>query len=65
MAWFPIYPGFDDSAASWGKGRKMNRRNGLTLLDTLDQARAANAKYVLLATWNDHEEGSATELSQG
>lgn len=64
MAWYPVYPGFDDSQASWGKNRLMNRRSGLTLLDTLSQV-PATAKYVILSTWNDHEEGSGIELSQG
>lgn len=64
MAWFPIYPGFDDALASWGTGRMMDRRNGLTMLDTMSHVPAAG-KWALIATWNDHEEGSAIELSQG
>lgn len=64
IAWYPAYPGFDDSNASWGSGRLMSRKSGLTLLNAL-AAVPAGAKYVLIVTWNDHEEGSAIELSQG
>lgn len=64
LAFYPIYSGFDDSMASWGKGRYMSRRLGQTMLDTLAQI-PKSAKYALISTWNDYEENTATELSQG
>lgn len=60
IALYPAYPGFDDSMASWGKKRMMSRRLGRTLTDTLGQV-PKTAKYVLLSTWNDYEEGSQIE----
>lgn len=64
VALYPVYTGFDDSMASWGKGRYMSRRLGQTLLDTLALV-PKTAKYVLIPTWNDHEEGSGIEYNQG
>lgn len=64
LAFYPVYSGFDDSMASWGKGRSMSRRLGQTMLDTLAQV-PKTAKYAILPTWNDFEEGSAIEYSQG
>ena len=64
LAFYPTYPGFDDSMASWGKKRMMSRRLGRTTLDTLALV-PASAKRVLLATWDDFEEGTATKYSQG
>jgi len=60
IAMYPIYPGFDDSAALWGSNRFMSRRAGMTLRDTL-QMIPSGAQYAMLATWNDHEEGSGIE----
>ena len=64
LAMYPVYTGFDDSLAGWGKNRFMSRRGGQTLLDTLKLI-PVNAKYALIATWNDHEEGTGIEYSQG
>jgi hypothetical protein len=64
ISFYPFYSGFDDSMASWGKGRFMSRRLGQTLLDTLALI-PKTAKYALIPTWNDFEEGSAIEYSQG
>jgi hypothetical protein len=64
IALYPFYTGFDDSMASWGKNRFMSRRLGQTLLDTL-AVLPKTAKYALLPTWNDHEEGTGVEYSQG
>ena len=60
------WPGFDDRNASWGLNRYMARRCGATFTDTMklsqDYASAGNAlPFVLVATWNDYEEGSAIE----
>lgn len=64
LALYAAYTGFDDTMASWSKKRLMSRRLGQTLLDTLAQV-PKTAKYVLIPTWNDYEEGSQIELSQG
>jgi hypothetical protein len=64
IAFYPAYAGFDDSMAFWGKSRFMSRRLGQTLLDTLAQV-PKNAAFVINPTFNDHEEGSAIEYSQG
>jgi hypothetical protein len=62
MAWHPIYAGFDDCSAAWGKNRFMSRLCGQTLLNTLGQVPKA-AQYALISTWNDWEEGSNIEAS--
>ncbi len=61
-----IWPGFDDSKAAWGQGRYIAQRCGDTLLDTMAVSReyypAQNPlPFILIATWNDYEEGSAIE----
>lgn len=59
------WPGFDDSKAKWSLNRHMSQRCGQTLTDTLDLARqnAENhpSPFILIATWNDYEEGTAIE----
>lgn len=60
------WPGFDDRKASWTLGRYMSRRCGETLADTMrvyrENSPAANPlPFLLIATWNDYEEGSAIE----
>lgn len=59
------WPGFDDSKAKWSLNRHMSQRCGRTLGDTLSMAREYAEKhtlpFVLLATWNDYEEGTAIE----
>jgi len=60
------WPGFDDRKASWGLGRYMSQRCGQTLADTMKLQRqystAEHAQpFLLIATWNDYEEGSAIE----
>jgi len=67
IAFYPTYPGFDDSAASWtpvGQKRIMSRRLGQTTLDTLALI-PKSAKYAMLATWDDFEEQTATKYMQG
>jgi hypothetical protein len=60
------WPGFDDSKAAWGSGRFISQRCGETFTDTLRLAHEANSPerpmpYLLIATWNDYEEGTAIE----
>jgi hypothetical protein len=60
------WPGFDDRKASWGLGRYMSRRCGQTLADTMKLQRQYSTvehlqPFMLIATWNDYEEGSAIE----
>ena len=61
-----IWPGFDDSKASWSLNRRMDRRCGKTFEDTLHLFRQYDnpqdpMPFVLIATWNDYEEGTAIE----
>jgi len=58
-----IYPGFDDSNASWGQGRKMNRRAGQTFYDTCSIVPVTGVPYIQIVTFNDHEESSGIEFS--
>lgn len=57
------WAGFDDSKASWGLHRYIAQRCGETFSDTLRLAReeAPTAPFLLIATWNDHEEGTGIE----
>jgi hypothetical protein len=55
VAWGAVYPGFDDSTSAWGANRLVNRRNGLTFLQTLEIV-PSSLKYLMLTTWNDLEE---------
>jgi hypothetical protein len=61
-----VWPGFDDSKASWSLNRKIDQRCGKTLQDTLRVFDENNdpkrpIPFVLIATWNDYEEGTAIE----
>ena len=60
------WPGFDDSKASWGLGRYMSQRCGQTFMDTMRLYRQyyppdRPLSFLLIATWNDYEEGTAIE----
>jgi hypothetical protein len=60
------WPGFDDSRASWGKGRKMDARCGKTLEDSLRLSKhyypeSDPMPFLMIDTWNDYEEGTAIE----
>lgn len=59
------WPGFDDSRATWSLNRHMSQRCGQTLTDTLNLARqyaeSHPMPFILIATWNDYEEGTAIE----
>jgi hypothetical protein len=57
---------FDDSKASWGLNRHISARCGQTFKDTFNFWRKdlpANEPppFLMLETWNDHEEGTAIE----
>lgn len=56
-----VWPGFDDSRASWGEERCMDRRCGQTWRDTWDLAKQFQPPIVLVETWNDFEEGTDIE----
>jgi hypothetical protein len=60
------WAGFDDRKASWGQGRFMSQRCGATFDDTMRLSREYYPPenplpFLLIATWNDYEEGSAVE----
>ncbi len=60
-----VWPGFDDSKASWGQNRKMDPRCGRTFADTMrifQQQAQGRAPFLVIETWNDHEEGSGIEF---
>lgn len=61
-----VWPGFDDSRASWGRNRHIANRCGKTFEDGIHLFRryygGQNAPpYLLIETWNDYEEGTAVE----
>jgi hypothetical protein len=61
-----VWPGFDDSRASWGSHRKISQRCGRTFQDTMAEFRHNMSPdhpipYLLIETWNDYEEGTAIE----
>jgi len=56
-----VWPGFDDSLASWGSGRCMSRRCGQTWRDTWEIADQYHPPIVMIDTWNDFEEGTDVE----
>lgn len=61
-----VWPGFNDAKASWSLNRHIDPRCGKTFADTLrlfqenDEA-SHPIPFVLIATWNDYEEGTAIE----
>lgn len=60
------YKGFNDSMASWGKGKRMDQRCGQTWLDTFAIVNQNfNDRHqldaLIIPTWNDYEEGTAIE----
>jgi hypothetical protein len=60
-----VWPGFDDTLASWGKDRYMWRRCGQTWRDTWSIAAYYTPPIVMIDTWNDFEEGTAIEYGIG
>ncbi len=60
------WPGFNDRRASWSLNRHMDTRCGKTFDDTLSMFRkyydySHPLPFLLIATWNDYEEGTAIE----
>jgi hypothetical protein len=60
------WAGFDDSKASWGLNRHISQRCGETFADTMKLWRQFYSAdrplpFLLIATWNDYEEGTAIE----
>ncbi|PYX02312.1 MAG: hypothetical protein DMG84_07965 [Acidobacteria bacterium] len=63
-----VWPGFNDTKASWSLNRHMDRRCGKTFEDTLRLFRRHDdgshpIPFLMIATWNDYEEG--TEIETG
>lgn len=61
-----VWPGFDDTRASWSLNRHIDRRCGQTFEDTLKIFHAYDRPerpmpFLLIATWNDYEEGTDIE----
>lgn len=62
------FPGFHDYYEQAGLGTsygRIERHDGRTLADSLDQALRSGAPVVQIATWNDYGEGTAIEPSVG
>ncbi len=62
-----VWPGFDDSLRSWKNGdtdddRLILRQNGDVYNGTMALAISNNVQYIVIATWNDFEEGSDIEF---
>ncbi len=60
------WPGFDDSKAAWGLNRHISARCGHTFADTSNLWRSYFSAdeplpFVMIETWNDHEEGTDIE----
>jgi len=60
-----VWPGFDDTLASWGSGRYIWRRCGQTWRDTWGLVDQHNPPIVMIETWNDFEEGTDVEYGTG
>ena len=61
-----VWPGFNDAKASWSLNRHIDARCGKTFEDTLrlfqeNDEPSHPIPFVLIATWNDYEEGTAIE----
>ena len=61
-----VWPGFNDTKASWSLNRHMDRRCGATFEDTLKIFHQNDnpehpMPFLLIATWNDYEEGTQIE----
>jgi hypothetical protein len=61
-----VWSSFDDSKASWGLNRHISARCGQTIADTSNLWRKYFPTddllpFVMIETWNDHEEGTAIE----
>jgi hypothetical protein len=61
-----VWSSFDDSKASWGLNRHISARCGQTFTDTSNLWRKYFPPddllpFIMIETWNDHEEGTAIE----
>jgi hypothetical protein len=61
-----VWAGFDDSKASWSLNRHISARCGQTFTDTTNLWRKNFPAddllpFIMVETWNDHEEGTAIE----
>jgi hypothetical protein len=61
-----VWPGFNDTKASWSLNRHIDARCGQTFADTLrlfdeNDEPSHPIPFILIATWNDYEEGTAIE----
>jgi hypothetical protein len=61
-----VWPGFNDTKSSWSLNRHIDPRCGKTFEDTLrlfeeNDESSHPIPFVLIATWNDYEEGTAIE----
>jgi hypothetical protein len=61
-----VYAGFNDTLASWGQNKVMDRHCGQTWLDTFARvgrffSAGKQLAALRLVTWNDYEEGTAIE----
>ena len=61
-----VWSNFDDSKASWGLNRHISARCGQTFADTSNMWHKYFPPddllpFVMIETWNDHEEGTAIE----
>jgi len=61
-----VWPGFNDTRASWSLNRHIDSRCGETFADTLrlfeeNDDSSHPLPFVMIATWNDYEEGTAIE----
>jgi hypothetical protein len=57
-----VWPGFDDRLASWGKNRYMSRQKRQIYDKTMALAKEYDVPIVMIATWNDFEEGTDIEF---
>jgi len=60
------WAGFNDAKASWGLNRHISARCGQTYVDTFNLWRTYlppddPPPFIMIETWNDHEEGTAIE----
>lgn len=60
-----VWPGFNDTKASWSLNRHIDRRCGKTFDDTLHLFQQYDSElhmpFMMIATWNDYEEGTQIE----
>lgn len=61
-----VWPGFNDTRASWSLNRHIDRRCGKTFEDTLHLFHQYDnpdrpMPFLMIATWNDYEEGTQIE----